>query len=566
MPSEIIKLPSDISNKIAAGEVVERPFNVVKELLENSIDAGADKIDIEINDGGLSLIKVSDNGRGILPDDLPNTIERYATSKIKRFEDIYSINSYGFRGEALAAISSVSDFKIHSRRDCYDGFVLIKNFGENFVIKPSPIPYGTTVEVANLFQKIPVRKKFLKNSNSEYREILKFIKCFASINFNVTLKLIKDGEVVLDLIKDNCMIDRVKKIFNEAPLFEFKNRYGTLNIEGVLSTPDNQKFRKDYIITSVNKRIIKDFGIMQSIINAYHRLIPENRYPFAFINLNISGEDLDVNVHPTKMAVKFFNSNDIFSFVYDSIKTELNRLTLSSSYVTQSNQEADKKDEIYKTTNPELKYNIDLEKILSSEKEISVSESYANYSDADKEIKIIGQLFKTVILCEIKDELVFIDQHIAHERVLFEKYKNLKNSIPSVVLYEPIIMDVSYEDREILSTNMEILNKFGFEIEFFGKDSLKISSIPSSLLKRDPVEELKNIIEEINSLKVAENDKIPLIMSCKNAIKSGDYLTYFEMEELVTNLFKTSNPYTCPHGRPIIFKMNKESIYKKFHR
>lgn len=217
MPSEIIKLPSDISNKIAAGEVVERPFNVVKELLENSIDAGADKIEIEINDGGLSLIKVSDNGRGILPNDLPNTIERYATSKIKRFEDIYSINSYGFRGEALAAISSVSDFKIHSKRDGYDGFVLIKNFGENFVIKPSPIPNGTIVEVANLFQKIPVRKKFLKNSNSEYREILKFIKCFSSINFNVTLKLIKDGEVVLDLLKDNSMIDRVKKFLMNHP-------------------------------------------------------------------------------------------------------------------------------------------------------------------------------------------------------------------------------------------------------------------------------------------------------------------------------------------------------------
>lgn len=294
--------------------------------------------------------------------------------------------------------------------------------------------------------------------------------------------------------------------------------------------------------------------------------MPENRYPFAFINLNITGDDLDVNVHPTKMAVKFFNSNDIFSFVYDSIKAELNSLTLSSSHVTQSNQEPDKKDEIYQPKNPELKYNIDLEKILSSEKDISVRESYSNYSDTDKEIKIIGQLFKTVILCEINDELVFIDQHIAHERVLYEKYKSMKNSIPSIVLYEPIIMDVSQEDREILSKNIELLNKFGFEIEFFGKDSIKISSIPSSLIKSDPVEELKDIIEEINSLKVSENDKIPLIMSCKNAIKSGDYLTDFEMEELVTNLFKTTNPYTCPHGRPIIFKMSKETIYKKFHR
>ncbi len=566
MHSEIIKLPSDISNKIAAGEVVERPFNVVKELLENSIDAGADRIEIEINEDGFSLIKVIDNGKGILPEDLPNTIERYATSKIKNFEDIYTLNTYGFRGEALAAISSVSDFKIHSRRDGFDGFVLIKNFGEEPIIKPSPIHKGTIVEVANLFQKIPVRKKFLKNSSTEYKEILKFIKYFAAINYKVSLKLTKDGETVFDLIKDSSMISRVNKIFSEPSIFEIKNSYDPFEIEGVIGTPDNQKYRKDYIVVAVNNRIIRDFGITQSIINAYSRLIPDNRYPFAFINLKISGEEVDVNVHPTKMAVKFRNNNDIFSFVFDSIKNALNSVSLSTVAALNHYYE-EKHKNIEKIKEPDAIYEIDLTNILSSEQITPNSQiEQNNEPTTSKEFRIIGQLFKTVILCEKDDELIFIDQHIAHERVLYERYKNFKNSIPSIGLYEPILMEVSKDELEIFEKNINSFKNYGFDIEPFGLNRLKISAIPSSILKKDPVEEIKNIFHELSELKIPEDDKIPLVMSCKNAIKAGDYLTNFEMEELVRNLFQTSNPYTCPHGRPIIFKMNKDAIFKKFQR
>lgn len=566
MHREIIKLPSDISNKIAAGEVVERPFNVVKELLENSIDAGADRIEIEINEDGFSLIKVVDNGKGILPDDLPNTIERYATSKIKRFEDIYSLNTYGFRGEALAAISSVSDFKIHSRREGYDGFVLIKNFGEEPIIKPSSIPKGTIVEVANLFQKIPVRKKFLKSNSTEFKEILKFVKYFAAINYNVSLKLVKDGETIFDLIKDPSMLTRIIKIFNESSILEIKNSYSNFEIEGVIGTPDNQKYRKDYIVIAINNRIIKDFGITQSILNAYSRLIPDNRYPFAFINLKISGEDVDVNVHPTKMAVKFRNTNDIFTFTYDSIKSALNTVSLSK-FVTQSEIYEEKREVFEKIKEPVAVYELDLSSLLTTE-QIKHHSNFEQKTEFEtfKGFRIIGQLFKTVILCEKDDELLFIDQHIAHERVLYEKYKNQKNTIPSVGLYEPILMDLSKDELEIFEKNIVSFKNYGFDIEPFGNNRIKISAIPSSILKKDPIEEIKNIFQELIELKIPEDDKIPLVMSCKNAIKAGDYLTNFEMEELVKNLFQTSNPYTCPHGRPIIFKMSKDTIFKKFQR
>jgi len=565
--SEIIKLPQDISNKIAAGEVVERPFNVVKELLENSIDAGADRIDVEINEDGFSLIKVTDNGKGILPEDLPKTIERYATSKIKRFEDIYSINSYGFRGEALAAISSVSDFKIHSIRPGNDGFVLIKNFGETPEIKPSPIPKGTIVEVANLFQKIPVRKKFLKNSSTEFKEILKFIKAFAAINYHISLLLKKDGIIIFEVLRDKNMLDRIQKLYNESSIFLVTNSYSSLALEGVISTPDNQKYRKDFIIIAINKRIIKDYNITQSIINAYSRLIPENRFPLAFINLTIPVEDVDVNIHPTKMTVKFFNSNDIFPFVYDSIKNALNNLRLTDNISSEHYEKKDIKEsqiDIGTVKENDLFYDIDLSKLLVSEK-LELKEEY-NENEDNQEIKIIGQIFKTILLCEKGDDLIFIDQHIAHERVLYEKYRESNHALPSIVLHEPILMEISNDEYDTFKNNNDLLKKYGFDIELFGNHHLKISSIPSSFIKKDPIEELKNLFAELTSSQIPINDKIPLIMSCKNAIKAGDYLTKFEMEELVKNLFNTSNPYTCPHGRPIIFKMNKSTLFKKFQR
>ncbi|MCX8083719.1 MAG: DNA mismatch repair endonuclease MutL [Calditerrivibrio sp.] len=566
MPSEIIILPEEISNKIAAGEVVEKPYNVVKELLENAIDASADKIDIELRDGGFSLIKVTDNGIGILPDDIPKTIERFATSKIRSFEDIYNLRTYGFRGEALAAISSVSDFKISSRRNGYDGYTLIKNYGEPSEVKPSPIPHGTIVEVSNLFQKIPVRKKFLKNSNNEYKEIIKFVKQFASINYNVSITLSNDGEIVLDFSKDKKMFDRVKKVFNESNIFEVCNRYDNLRLNAVIGNPQCQKYRKDYIIIAVNKRIIKDYNIQQAVINAYNRLIPENRFPFAVLDIQISGNDVDINVHPTKSSVKFYNNNDIFLFIYDSIKNALYENALPKyTYNTLNDNNPKLSDISVKESHP--LYEIDLSKQFQIEEVIQQNKREDKVIEKDNDnLKIIGQLFKTIILCEKDNELILIDQHIAHERVLFEKYKKSSTFIPTITLYEPILLDLESDEVDLFKNLLDSLKKYGFNMEFFGKKSIKITTIPTYVIKKDPTEEIKNIVSELISLKIPDDDKLPLILSCKNAIKSGDYLTTFEMEEIVRNLFQTSNPYTCPHGRPIFISISKETIFKKFQR
>ncbi|MEF3255827.1 MAG: DNA mismatch repair endonuclease MutL [Deferribacterales bacterium] len=557
--NEIIQLPDSIADKIAAGEVIERPYNIVKELLENSVDAYAVRITIEIEDGGLSLIKVTDNGKGILPEDLPLTIQRYATSKIRHFEDIYSIKTFGFRGEALAAISSVCDFSIASRREPFDGYILIKNFNSEPIIKPSNIPKGTIVEVKNLFSKIPVRKKFLKSSSSEFKEIIKFIKSFAAINYKIDISCTKDGIKVFESLKKDSMLERVMDIFGETACFPINYSDGNISIDAVLGRPDNQKFRKDYIIISVNNRIVKDYSITQAILQAYSRLIPENRFPLAFINIQISDDTLDVNIHPTKTTVRFMQPQQIFNVVYNSIKNSLNNLKLET------------KDAISIDDFPIRDFNEEQYKPvfdITNYAEINdnkIEEPVTEYNTSN-EFTVVGQLFKTVILCEKGDELYFIDQHIAHERVLYELYTTGEKLPPSFVLFEPILLTLELDEIEFLDKNRLILRKFGFEFELFSKDSIKITAIPSSIMQKDIENEIKKLIAELMENSNKNNDGLALTMSCRNAVKSGDYLTKFEMEELVRNLFKTSNPYTCPHGRPIIFKITKDFIYNKFQR
>lgn len=559
--NEIIQLPAEISDKIAAGEVVERPYNVVKELLENSIDAGADKITVEIADGGLSLIKVTDNGKGIMPEDMPLTIKRHATSKIRSFEDIYSVKTFGFRGEALSAISSVSDFAITSKRDNFDVYTLEKHFNSPPIIKPATSTRGTIVEVRNLFSKIPVRKKFVKSSSNEGKEILKFVKNFSAINYNIDLVFIRDGEKILEFNRSNSMFTRIKDIFGESSCFEIKDSCEGILIEAVAGFPNNQKFRKDNIIIAVNRRIIKDYQLMQGIIQSYYRLMPENRYPFALVNITIYNENVDVNIHPTKASVRFFNPKEVFDFVYrsfkkglDGLKLEYDRSDIHESKRYFENNFIDSK--VYLT---------DLTTILDTENSTQiVKEESERYLPND--FNIIGQLFKTVILCEKGNDLYLIDQHIAHERVLYEQYLSENRTVASTILFEPIIVTLDHKAIDYLKDNQLILQKFGFEYEIFSKNSIKVSAIPSSLMQKNIEEEIKDLITEVIKNSNMNNDALALTMSCRNAIKSGDYLTKFEMEEIVRNLFCSSNPFTCPHGRPIIFKLSKEFIFSKFQR
>lgn len=561
--SEIKVLDEKIANKIAAGEVVERPFNVVKELVENSLDANANFIRVDILDGGLSLIKVTDNGTGILPEDLKKSVLRYSTSKIDTIEDVYNIKTFGFRGEALASISSVSDFSIESKRGDLEAKKLEVKFGQAGELKPDSIQKGTVVTVKNLFENIPVRKKFIKSISSEEREIVKFLKIFAIINYNIEIELYSNDKKILNFTRYDKMLNRFISSFNVKDVFYFSNRDDKLFIEGISSFPTVQRNRRDLIFLGVNKRVIKDYTLQQAVVQAYFRKLPQNRFPAALISLQLDPDLLDVNVHPTKMAVKFINDKEVFSFINKTISNKLNENQTKAAEAFQETESETKK---YfspglftnNVSDRDLSYTVTIDNLLSEGEDNLSEEKY----------KVIGQLFGAVILVEKGDEIHFIDQHIAHERILYEQFLSMsENYVASINLIEPVVVELEEEDKNVIIENSDILSKLGFDIEDYGGEFVSLIRIPASLLHKDIKAEFLDLVAELHNNK-SENflDKISLALSCKMAIKAGEKLTMYEIQNIVKDLFKTKNRFTCPHGRPIIYKMSKEEIYKKFHR
>lgn len=542
---------------------MERTFNVVKELVENSADAGADFIKVEISDGGLSLIKVTDNGKGILKEDLPKTVLRFATSKINRIEDVYSIKTFGFRGEALAAISSVSEMTIDSRRLGEEGYGISVSYGEISEVYPSSIPEGTTLTVKNIFKNIPVRKKFVKSESAETNEIIKFLKVFSVINPGIEIKLISNGKEIFHVTKSDDSMSRFKKLLDIQKVFFIDETSEHINIKGVLTLPVYQRGRKDMIFTGVNGRVVKDFNIMQAVIQGYFRILPQDKFPAGVLFIEISPENVDVNIHPTKQQVKILEERSVFSAISKAVSSGLRRQTLGIDNGGVEQNSSDNKmlgqfNSSY-VKDSALGYAFDISQVVETK---STFESY------DKNFKIIGQAFNSIIVVEIENELYFIDQHIAHERVLYEKYrKNAQKEVVSIRLVEPIDIEMEKKDKEILLKNSAILSNLGFDVEDFGGNSLSVSRVPGGVIHKDIKSELFSILEDFYKNR-SENflDSASLTMSCKNAIKAGDVLTDFEMRKVVKDLLDSENPYTCPHGRPIIFKMTKEELFKKYNR
>lgn len=561
--SEINVLSADISNKIAAGEVVERTFNVVKELVENSADAGADFIKVEILDGGMSLIKVTDNGRGILKEDLPKTVLRFATSKINSIEDVYRIKTFGFRGEALAAISSVSEMTIDSRRAGEEGYGVSIFCGEISEVYPSSIPEGTILAVKNIFRNIPVRKKFVKSESAETNEIIKFLKVFSIINPGIDIKVISNEKEIFHVTKNDDSLSRFKKLFDIQKVFFIDEKSEHINIKGVFTLPVYQRGRKDMIFTGINGRVVKDFGIIQAVVQGYFRILPQDKFPAGVVFIEISPENVDVNIHPTKQQVKILEDKSVFSSISKAISSGLRKQTLGRDNGGVEQNSSD--DNIFGQFNSSyvkdsaLGYAFDISQVLETK---STSEAY------DTNFKIIGQAFNSIVIVEIENELYFIDQHIAHERVLYEKYrKNAQKEIVSVRLVEPIAIEMEERDKEILLKNSDILSNLGFDVDDFGNNLLSVSRVPGGVIHKNIKSEIFSILEDFYKNK-SENflDSASLTMSCKNAIKAGDVLTDFEMRKVVKDLLDSENPYTCPHGRPIIFKMTKEELFKKYNR
>jgi len=583
----IVQLSKNVINQIAAGEVIERPFSVVKELVENSVDAGASRISIEISNDCRN-IRVADNGSGIHPDDIILAFSKHATSKIASGEDLYAVKTMGFRGEALASIISISKLTCITRTEDYDCGTKVEC--ENSEVKKSQTgcAVGTIMEIRDLFYNLPARLKFLKSPKTEYAYISELVQSLALVHPEVAFELKNNGKTTLKTTGQSDTLQTVKEVFSDDISKNLRkvlktDKISGLKISGYVSTPDyTRASKKDYYMY-VNSRIVKCPVFQKSIDTAYKNLIG-SRYPFIILNLEIPPEDVDVNVHPTKKEVRYKNPNQIFNFIYSSIDMALSGIEekpapkpaepVSEDIFVEADTNIaaifDKPEEPQprilnfpsKTPVPEKRPETQpkAEQRPMFAKTMPVEEKPAVPEDL-----IIGQYKKTYILIEREEGLEIVDQHIAEERYIYEKLKKSKN-IDCQLLFISDIIEISPSDRELLIANKEKLEKFGYEIDFMSETEAIFRKVPQLISKVSPKEILADILENISGDIDNIEERILITTSCKAAVKANTYLNMFQMQEIIRNWRTCEKPFTCPHGRPISKIIEHKDIAKFFQR
>lgn len=612
------------SNKIAAGEVVERPFSVVKELIENSLDAKSKNIIVEISEGGQKSIKITDDGEGIHPDDIKKAFLPHATSKINYIDDIYKINTFGFRGEALASIGSVSKVLLRSRtaefesgREIYISGGNIEHFTE------SGCNIGTTIEVNELFHNIPARLKFLKSAQRETALINDIIERLALINPQVSFKVFNNNNKVLNTYSSSNMLDTIRAIYGKNTVENityFEKHYDTASIYGYIGNADLSRGSRNNQSIYVNKRFVKNKLVTTAVENAFKSFLTINKYPFFILFIDIFPELIDVNVHPTKAEIKFKDDRFIFKMVFDTIHEAI-RNTLRSSFdmseniYEEPNFTFEKKSEDNLVQIPlDLKSDSassELFNKVSSEnsfypeprvdiygddiapkriKEMAGIETYirpnneANNKDASPAasvplqepkfmpLTVIGQFKDSYILAQGGEELYIIDQHAAHEKILFEKYmKEVKNrKVIAQILISPAVLELGSEDFSTYLENAEIFKTTGFNIELFGENTISIREVPI-ILGESPVKKLfMDILDNIKLMGSGQTTEVKYLkiatLACKSAVKANNKLAIVEMASLIEQLRFINEPFTCPHGRPTIIKITLNELEKRFKR
>lgn len=577
----IVLLDDLTINKIAAGEVIERPLNVVKEVVENSIDAGATKITIEIKRGGKQLIKVVDNGKGIQKDDMDIALERHATSKLRKIEDLENIYTMGFRGEALASISAVSKLTMISRTNKDDfGNKIIAEAGDIIQREETGSPIGTTIIVENLFFNVPVRYKFLKQDATEFKYIKDWVQKAVFSNPSISFKLINEDKVVFQSNGNGKIEDIIYSIYGK----ELKENIVKVDFEeegikvtGVIgNTRIARDSRKDQIIF-LNKRNIRNQILTNSADQAFKGSIGIGKYGFFILNLEMPANFYDINVHPTKMEVRFVDEDKIYKIFYHAIKNAMLTKEFLGNTQVEKNEEYVANEFKFLTNHftKETNTNNYFSRLtVNANKSINILEEKEDLiyrqNKRDVQYKYIGIIFRTFIIVEIEDQLYLIDQHAAHERLLYEQIKeNYKNNMSSnsQMMLVPEIYNLTHKESEFVTQNIEMFKIYGFDIELFGSNSVKINGIPDieyrSKSKNIFLEVLDEMItNERVSLKDVEERFIATV-ACKAAVKANMDLNQHEVDYLIQNLLKLKNPYTCPHGRPTTIKFSKDELFKK---
>ncbi len=723
----IVLLDDLTINQIAAGEVIERPASVVKELVENAIDAGATVINVEIKNGGISYIRVTDNGKGIMPDDMEIAFERHATSKIRSAQDLDTITSMGFRGEALASIASIAKVNMQSKTKLNDEGYAITVEGGNIIEKQETgCPNGTTITVQNLFYNTPVRYKFLKKDFTEAGYIEDVMTRIALVNPNIAIRLISSGKTILQTSGNGDLKAIVYSIYGKEVaenLLEVDYTYEDIQIKGVVGKPNIARSNRSNQLFFVNQRYIKDKTLSSAAEQAFKGMLTIGKFGFLILNLTMNPQKVDVNVHPTKLEVRFEEENKVFKAVFHAIKESLlkadlisnpekdysleNKISMTNTTMPLENKEAEKlglfqrfrvkkdnpmqieannvlekvyqdrqerekqdfildgqipntqtkvevvqkpnidtyvqklentlvvdtdavKKELEEKTKKEETQVVNVKEVLEKEqtKKIDISQIKSDEKNTDRQdiadfekmyssifgsnpkkekieeesagyllkdmddlkqvenvslfegkkekrkaYKWIGIAFSTYILIEIENELYMIDQHAAHERIMYEKvkanYYSDKNKDSQLMLL-PDIITLTHKEMGIAKDNMELFEKAGFVLEEFGENTIKLTGVPNICIDLDTRQLFLETLDEINTVartaKQEIEEKFLATIACKAAVKAHMALTKEEVESLLEELLELPNPFTCPHGRPTAIRMTKNDIERKFER
>lgn len=568
----IVLLDDLTINQIAAGEVIEGPASVVKELVENAIDANSTRIEIEVKNGGKTFIRVSDNGKGIDYDDIDIAFERHATSKIRSSQDLSKVLTMGFRGEAIASIASISEVTLSSKKEnSNQGYTYTVKGNKKGIIEECQCQNGTNIVVKDLFYNVPVRYKFLKNDNSEFQKIKKVVIRLSLANLNISFKLINEGKLVLKTSGNTKMQDAVYELFGKdiaRNLIEVNFSYQNMEIKGVVGNSRiEMPYRKNEIFF-VNNRSVENEILSNGVEQAFKGALKIGKFPFAILNLEISPQLIDMNIHPTKKEIKFQNEEDVFKTVYQAVKEALLKEEFLGKDEKRNSEEI--RQEYVQKQESYLPANYLLKRIQKSKEEKSLEIKPQIVNTKNKlDYKLIGVVFKTFIIIEINDELYFIDQHAAHERVLYEQVKDSYNSgkkPETQMLILPTVLPLKPAEIELIKDNIEIFEKVGFQIEDFGNNTIKISGVPSIAYNLDSTTIFQDTLKELTSFarttKQEIENKFIATVACKAAVKAGMVLTQKEIDTLIQELWSLPNPYTCPHGRPTTIKYEKEELEK----
>lgn len=599
MNNRIQILPENLANQIAAGEVVERPASVVKELVENSLDASASEIFVEIEKGGKTLIRVTDNGYGMKKDDAFLCLERHATSKVLNAEDLFALHTMGFRGEALPAIASVSRLRLTTRSvEDESGWQIYAEGGTIRQADAIGVAPGTAVEVRNLFFNTPGRRKFLRKEETEFGHIADVVSRLALSRPDIHFRLSHNGRNILEAYRHNRLEERAAALLGRTVAADLLNVDADSGngemIVGLLGTPGISRSSTAQIYTYINGRFVRDRVVQHAILEAYRSLLEKRRYPIAILFIDMPPETVDVNVHPTKHEVRFRNQQQVHDFIVSALRERLQQVSFEPSRVKDTflppvgynpssadtpsstpiqRQYRERVQESLTAFNEKVAGATTITATSTVKGEIDGWSSSLESQALPEGWRLIGQYLNSYLLCQADDELVMVDQHAAHERIGFERLRMqlASNGIESQTLLFPLVLELEHREAAVLSEHLDDFGRFGFEVEAFGGRSFTIKSVPALVADVDAERLVRDLAAELNEIGRTgkldnEIERVLAVIACHSMVRANQALSLSEMQQLLKDLAEIDFGSCCPHGRPIMHRLPKREIEKLFHR